>query len=69
MKAVVYQDREHTTFMEMGEPVCGEDFCDNCGDCLVCHREDCNNPENTYCEGASWVIYEDDAKNPFKEKQ
>lgn len=21
------------------EPVCGEDFCDRCGDCLVCDAE------------------------------
>ncbi len=22
------------------EPICGEDFCDTCGDCLVCYWED-----------------------------
>ena len=22
------------------EPVCGEDYCEQCGDCLVCHWED-----------------------------
>lgn len=21
-------------------PVCGEDFCEECGDCLVCYGED-----------------------------
>lgn len=21
---------------EMGEPICGRDFCDECGECLVC---------------------------------
>lgn len=30
-------------------PVCGEDFCDRCGDCLTCFG----------CPCASWVVYED----------
>jgi hypothetical protein len=21
-------------------PICGEDFCDSCGDCLACYGED-----------------------------
>jgi len=21
-------------------PICGEDFCEDCGDCLVCYGED-----------------------------
>lgn len=43
---------------EMGQPVCGEDFCDHCGDCLVCYSD--------YCEfGCSWVIYLENPKNPY----
>lgn len=37
-------------------PVCGEDFCDQCGDCLACYLED-------PCPGGGahmWVIYEGD---------
>lgn len=38
-------------------PVCGEDFCDSCGDCLTCHVEDqCGAAENRqHC----WVVYAD----------
>ena len=25
---------------EEAEPECGEDFCDSCGDCLVCYGDD-----------------------------
>ena len=25
---------------ENAEPVCGKDFCDDCGDCLACYIED-----------------------------
>lgn len=25
---------------EKAVPVCGEHFCDNCGDCLVCYGDD-----------------------------
>jgi hypothetical protein len=38
------------------EPVCGEDFCDQCGDCLHC---DFDSP--CYSDGSdhTWVIYND----------
>jgi hypothetical protein len=43
---------------EEAEPVCGEDFCDRCGDCLHCYGgEDCfyGGPDN----GAHvWTEYE-----------
>lgn len=43
---------------------CGEDFCDQCGDCLYCFSEDgCGGSDNV---GHSWVIYLDDIKNPFR---
>lgn len=38
-------------------PVCGEDFCDRCGDCLACYGSDgcCENNEwGDHC----WVKYE-----------
>lgn len=35
---------------EKGEPVCGEDFCDECGDCLKCYGDVCS-------DGCRWVIY------------
>lgn len=38
------------------QPVCGEDFCDRCGDCLYCYSE------GPCLDGKShrWVVYEDD---------
>lgn len=36
--------------VEAGDPVCGQDFCDRCGDCLDCYSD--------YCElGCRWVLY------------
>ena len=43
---------------EMGNPICGQDFCDTCGDCLACYRD--------YCfGGCKWVIYLNDPKNKY----
>lgn len=39
---------------EEGEPVCGEDFCDLCGDCLSCYTGDCRTGGEHW-----WVVYED----------
>jgi hypothetical protein len=36
---------------EIAEPECGKDFCDNCGDCLAC--------DSNYCQDCSWVVYEE----------
>lgn len=38
------------------EPVCGEDFCDDCGDCLHCYGGD-----DCYPHGGQhrWIIYGD----------
>lgn len=49
---------------EMGEPICGEAFCDTCGDCLYCYSNDCDS--NDYCGMARWVIYLHDELNPYK---
>lgn len=43
--------------LEMGNPSCGEDFCDTCGDCLHCYDCPCN----------FWVIYINDEKNPYRD--
>lgn len=45
--------------VEDATPVCGEDFCDNCGDCLACFGDD----DKCIC-GCEWVIYE--SNNPEK---
>jgi len=41
--------------VERAAPVCGEDFCDECGDCLYCYGDD-------ECPSASgvhnWIYYE-----------
>lgn len=44
--------------VEMGDPKCGQDFCDSCGDCLDCQ----------YCPCQFWVIYNNNPKNPFIKK-
>lgn len=52
---------------EVGEPICGEDFCDGCGDCLACQWHD----EAEWCNGGQesfWVMYKDNKKNPFHEQ-
>lgn len=34
-------------------PICGVDFCDDCGDCLACYQdEECAASD----DGHSWVI-------------
>jgi len=43
--------------VEEADPVCGEDWCDACGECLHCYGSDwCNAREE---EGHLWVVYED----------
>ena len=39
-------------------PICGVDFCDNCGDCLDCEAEGC--PDDVAC---SWVVYLENAED------
>jgi hypothetical protein len=49
---------------EMGEPVCGQDFCDGCGDCLACQYH----TDAEWCNAGSqswWVIYLNNPKNPY----
>jgi len=48
---------------EEATPVCGEDFCERCGDCLVCFGGD------ECCEGGEheWVRYEDGATEEVPE--
>lgn len=62
MIAEVEQPDGSYELLEMGDPVCGEDFCDGCGDCLVCFphhgAEWCGDGDSR------WVIYLDDEKNP-----
>jgi hypothetical protein len=52
------------TLLEIeAEPVCGEDFCDGCGDCLACQGHGIED----WCSGwgSSWVIYADEyVKDP-----
>lgn len=33
------------------EPICGEDFCEDCGDCLACYNWGCITGD-----GCRWVI-------------
>ena len=52
MRASVEQPDHSYVIEERGEPVCGEDFCDQCGDCLHCDADsECPHGQHT------WVIY------------
>lgn len=55
MKASVEQKNGTYKMVEMGEPSCGEVFCDDCGDCISCYYHG----EVDYCsnEESRWVIY------------
>jgi len=41
---------------EEAQPVCGEDFCDDCGDCLACYAEDICPYDRLHV----WRVYEDE---------
>jgi hypothetical protein len=42
-----------------GQPQCGEDFCDTCGDCLVCDSDGCVvNGQWVEGEPHIWVVYD-----------
>ena len=52
---------------EEAEPVCGENFCERCGDCLHCYGGDpCYVPSDSDDDTPHilsehfWVVYEDD---------
>ncbi len=53
MKALVEQVDGSYKWEEKGDPVCGVDFCDTCGDCLVCSWEDSCISSDEHV----WVIY------------
>ncbi len=53
MIALVEQEDGSYKSEERGDPKCGEDFCDSCGDCLHCYPW-----YEGYCLH-SWVIYKD----------
>ena len=44
MKKYLY-DKTGTSILEVAEiePVCSVDFCEDCGDCVVCNRGICAN--------------------------
>jgi hypothetical protein len=47
-----YDVIDHRAEKTPREPVCGEDFCENCGDCLVCYWEN----ECVYGGNHLWLI-------------
>ena len=47
--------------IEEATPVCGEDFCDGCGDCLHCFVGDLCCPDGITEREHVWVVYEDEA--------
>ena len=55
-KYIVDSAGKHIQGTEEAEPVCGEDFCERCGDCLVCYGYDvCPTTEGNHI----WIEYEE----------
>jgi hypothetical protein len=44
---------------EEREPVCGENFCDTCGDCLACYGSDPCCPDGENRDSHYWVEYQE----------
>lgn len=42
---------------DAANPVCGEDYCDDCGDCLACSNEPCRASKSGQHR---WIVYSDD---------
>jgi len=44
--------------VEEAKPVCNQDFCDECGDCLACYGEE-RCWDGAYDRGSHlWIVYE-----------
>ncbi len=66
MRCHVYSNRTGDLLrVEEGEPQCGHDFCDRCGDCLHCYQDGCYQG-GEWVVGASclWAKYENDPAEP-----
>lgn len=48
----------HIYGVDEREPVCGEDACDDCGDCLVCYAN--GGCPHTDWGPHRWVVYDDE---------
>lgn len=52
---IIGEDGLSTTVM--ADPQCGQDFCDDCGDCLSCYLDDpCYSNDG---DEHNWVVYQD----------
>lgn len=61
MKKYIY-DSDGLNLLEVVEslPVCGDDFCDRCGDCLACADEDEGCYAGADYDSHFWVEYQED---------
>lgn len=59
LKSVIDNKTDEVIEVIEATPICGEDFCDSCGDCLYCYGgDDCY-----YSDGGHyWVEYVNDKK-------
>lgn len=55
-------NKEYKTITVEAEPICGEDFCDICGDCLVCYADDPCKDGGDHV----WVEYDMNGMNLYK---
>jgi hypothetical protein len=59
MRRHVYDPSGTLLRVEEADPVCGEDFCDRCGDCLACYQDGCFD-DGVWTPGVAcfWVRYD-----------
>ena len=47
---------------EEAKPLCGEDFCDRCGDCLACYGDGACYDTGDEQGSHFWVVYDGEAE-------
>lgn len=63
MEAIIEQPDGTIIVKEMGEPYCGEDFCDRCGDCLYCYGDHCDRGCRWFLDYSSYLERLQEIKN------
>jgi hypothetical protein len=62
MRAVILAPDDTVVEVVETEPICGEDFCDQCGDCLACQGEGpCPHAGGVEGDTHDWYVYAKDA--------
>ncbi len=56
----IYRGNDLILVEKSMKPVCGEDFCDTCGDCLNCYGDDPCYHGDGFKAKHVWVFYQED---------